>query len=71
MSSSRGSEEKEVVVLGGLLLEVVGDLDEGIVGVVEQELEIFEEFILVGGHDVVEEGVALALEVLKGLLLQR
>ena len=46
-------------------------LDERVVGVVEEELEIFEELVLVGGHDVVEKGVALALEVLKGLLLQR
>lgn len=65
-----GSEKEEVVVvLCCLLLEVVRDLDEGIVRVVQQELEVFEEFVLVGRHDVVEERVALALEVLEGLLL--
>lgn len=65
-----GSEKEEVVVvLCCLLLEVVRDLDEGVVGVVQQELEVLEEFVLVGRHDVVEEWVALDLEALEGLLL--
>lgn len=64
-------KEEIVVVLGCLLLEVVRDLDEGIVGIVKQELEVLEELVLVRRHDVVEKGVALALEVLEGLLLQR
>lgn len=50
-SHSALSEEEEFAVadglFGGLLLEIVVKLHEGVVGVVKHELEVFEEFILV------------------------
>lgn len=74
-SRSGPSEEEKFAVANGLfsgfLLEIVVKLHEGIVGIVKHELEVFEEFILVGGHDVRQEGVAvLPLKTSKGLLLQ-
>lgn len=66
------SEEEKIVVglLVVLLLEVAVGLDEGVVGVVEQELEVFEELVLVGVYHVVEERIARTADA-QAVFLQR
>ena len=59
------SEKEELVAtarrLRGLLLEVVVEIDEGIVGVVQHKFEVFEKLILVGRHYVSQKGIAALL----------
>jgi hypothetical protein len=47
------------------------DLNEGIIWIVKEELEVLEEFILVRRHDVLQEGVAIHVQALAAILIQR
>ena len=57
-------EEFAFLVMEVFFLEIGVYLDERVIGVIEQELEILEELILVGGHQVPYEGILLRWVVL-------